>query len=101
MRVGETGRQRIFVPMREGDFVQDAGTRALAFVLSLCLLRKEPMVAEATRPARAHVPVAVTPPRGGGTPLPRLLGLARPYWPRLTSGAILLLLNSLVSLAIP
>lgn len=59
-------------------------------------------MAQATSPAQAQTRADnAMPPAKQGTPLPRLLALAVPYWPRLTTGGGLLILNSLVSLAIP
>jgi subfamily B ATP-binding cassette protein MsbA len=40
-------------------------------------------------------------PPSGGAPLSRLLALAFPYWPRLTLGGVMLVLNSFITLAIP
>ncbi|MGI8586934.1 MAG: ABC transporter ATP-binding protein [Chloroflexia bacterium] len=52
------------------------------------------MAAQATAIEAPH-PTAVS------APLPRLLALVRPYWARFAVGSALIILNSLVSLAIP
>jgi subfamily B ATP-binding cassette protein MsbA len=59
-------------------------------------------LAQATSPAQARrVTTAKQEPPPGGAPLTRLLALAFPYWPRLTAGGLMLVLNSFITLAIP
>ena len=61
-------------------------------------------MAEATSPVQVRAGADVTapaPPTASGTPLPRLLALALPYWQRLALGGAMLIVNSLVSLSIP
>jgi subfamily B ATP-binding cassette protein MsbA len=59
-------------------------------------------LAQATSPAQARrVTTAKQEPPPGGAPRTRRLALAFPYWPRLTAGGLMLVLNSFITLAIP